>query len=64
MTLATKYGDRIVKIFKKQRDGSHDDYFGYITNDSVFVRTDRGWSYKNEDLQSDAVIDKLKKWDK
>lgn len=64
MTLATKYGDRIVKIFKKQRDGSHDDYYGYITSDSVFVRSNDGWNYKSEILDSEAVIDKLKKWDK
>lgn len=64
MTLATKYGDRIVKIFKKQRDGSHDDYFGYITNDSVFVRSGDQWNYQGSTLDSNAVIDKLKKWDK
>lgn len=64
MTLATKYGDRIVKIFKKQRDGSHDDYYGYITSDSVFVRSGKDWNYQGTTLDADAVIDKLKKWDK
>ncbi len=64
MTLATKYGDRIIKIFKKQRDGGRDDYYGYITKDSVFTRNNSQWTYQGETMPSEDVINKLKKWDK
>lgn len=64
MTLATKYGDRIIKIFKKQRESSRDDYYGYITKDSVFTRENGQWIYQDNCMPPDEVIDKLKKWDK
>lgn len=66
MTLATKYGDKIIKIFKKQQSSDMDDYYGYITDDSVFVRTAEGWKNGNsgEAFSITEVIDRLKKWDK
>lgn len=64
MTLATKYGDRIVKIFKKQHDENSEDYYGYVTDDSVFIRESDEWVYQNEKMNTDAVTAKLKKWDK
>ena len=64
MFLATKYGDRIIKIFKKQRDDNRDDYYGYITDDSVFTRVDGQWNYQGQSMPADEVVNKLKKWDK
>lgn len=64
MFLATKYGDRIIKIFKRQRGENGDDYFGYITEDSVFTRQNDQWNYQGQSMPSDEVIAKLKKWDK
>ena len=64
MTLATKYGDRIIKIFKKQREEGFDNYYGYITKESVFTRSDSSWNYQCQNMQQEEVINKLKKWDR
>lgn len=66
MTLATKYGDKIIKIFKKQQSSDRDDYYGYITSDSVFVRTGDSWRNGNsgESFSITELIARLKKWDK
>ena len=63
LALASKYGDRIIKIFKKQRSDQQDDYYGYVTADSVFVRTDNGWAYNGGSISPNEMVDKLKKWD-
>lgn len=64
MTLATKYGDRIIKIFKKQREVGRDNYYGYITKESVFMRSDSSWTYQGQYIQQEDVVNRLKKWDR
>ncbi len=66
MTLATKYGDKIIKIFKKQQSSDRDDYYGYITDDSVFLRDGDSWTNGSEasSLTTGEVIERLKKWDR
>ena len=66
MSLATKYGDIIIKIFKKQQGIEREDYYGYITKESVFTHADNHWIYGNDDnlISTEEVIAKLKKWDK
>ena len=66
MHLATHYADVIIKIFKKQHGTERDDYYGYITSDSVFSRTGDHWHQgtDNLNLNTDEVIAKLKQWDK
>jgi ABC-type lipoprotein export system ATPase subunit len=59
MKLATKYGDRIIKIFKKHRDGQTDDYYGVIDSESLFSRHNGQWTHQGHAVASDAMIDKL-----
>ena len=65
MNLATKYGDIIIKIFKKQHDANREDYYGYINDGSVFTRADGYWLHGSDGsrIATDEVISRLKKWD-
>ena len=58
MKLATKYGDRIIKIFKHHRK-EQADYYGYIDSESVFLRINEKWMHQNETISTDGIIDKL-----
>jgi len=69
LPLASRYGDRIIKIFKKKYTSqtvvSDDDnyYYGYIDKDSVFVKKEGAWTYQGISMSDNDLLDKLRRWD-
>ena len=63
LPLAMKYGDRIIKIFKKKsevNDNTFNEYYGSINSNSQFVKSNEGWICNGELLTDNNVLNCLK----
>lgn len=67
LPLAARYGDRIIKIFKKQPDMSSKTaekmHYGYISKDSLFLKQNGAWTYNSESMSDEQLFDILRNWD-
>jgi ABC-type lipoprotein export system ATPase subunit len=67
LTLAMKYGDRIVKIHKEKRITKNkrgediEEQYGHINGDSIFIKVkEEHWTLNNTDLLNDEIHEKLR----
>ena len=61
LPLAMKYGDRIIKIFKRHgKTNSEDDFYGVINPSSVFEKNNTGWLHNQNFVTNEWVLEKLR----
>lgn len=57
LTLATKYGNRIIKIFKHSENDNH---YGFINNDSIYIKSNNEWHSNGNRLPIDEITELLR----
>jgi len=61
LPMAMKYGDRIIKIFKKHGIANKvDDFHGTINSSSVFEKTKEGWLHNHSIINDGVVLEILR----
>lgn len=57
LILATKYGTRIIKIFKQSDDDNH---YGVVNTNSLYIKCDDHWQSNGKIFSNDMLIKKLR----